>query len=75
MLLVGLGSGTMLFSRLTWAVRGRERRTLAYLSDSYLPAGESVVLYLSGCEKSGGCLVFSAGVAGCNSKGDEVGSR
>jgi len=74
MLLVGLGSGTMLFSPWTWTVRELERRTLAYHPDSHLPAHESAVLYLSGCEKSGRRLVFSTGVAGCNSNGDEVGS-
>ena len=71
---VGLSVGTVLFSPLTWTVRELERRTLAYLPDSHLPADESVALYLSGCEKSGGRLVFSAGIAGRNSNGDEVGS-
>ena len=75
MLLVGLGSGTMLFSPLTWTVRELERRTLAYHPDSHLPGDESALLYLSRCEKSGGRLVFSTGVAGCNSNGNEVGSR
>ena len=75
MLLVGLGSGTMLFSPWTWTVRELERRTLAYHPDSHLPGDESALLYLSRCEKSGRRLVFSTGVAGCNSNGDEVGSR
>ena len=75
MLLVGLGSGTMLFSALTWTVRELERRTLAYHPDSHLPGDESALLYLSRCEKSGRRLVFSTGVAGCNSNGNEVGSR
>ena len=74
MLLVGLGSGTMLFSPWTWTVRELERRTLAYHPDSHLPGDESALLYLSRCEKSGRRLVFSTGVAGCNSNGDEVGS-
>ncbi len=74
MLLVGLGSGTMLFSPWTWTVSELERRTLAYHPDSHLPAHESAVLYLSRCEKSGRRLVFSTGVAGCSSNGDEVGS-
>ncbi len=74
MLLVGLGSGTMLFSPLTWTVRELERRTLAYHPDSHLPGDESALLYLSRCEKRGRRLVFSTGVAGCNSNGDEVGS-
>ena len=74
MLLVGLGSGTMLFSPLTWTVRELERRTLAYHPDSHLPGDESALLYLSRCEKRGRRLVFSTGVAGCSSNGDEVGS-
>jgi hypothetical protein len=74
MLLVGLGSGTMLFSRLAWAVRELERRTLEYLRDSHLPVDKCVVLYLHGCEKSCGRLVFSTGVTGCNTNRDEVGS-
>ena len=73
MLLVGLGSGTMLFSAWTWTVRELERRTLAYHPDSHLPGDESALLYLSRCEKRGRRLVFSTGVAGCNSNGDEVG--
>lgn len=75
MLLIGLGSGTMLFSLLTWTVRELERRTLAYHPDSHFPAHESPLLYLSRCEKSGRRLVFSTWVAGCDSNGDEVGSR
>ncbi len=74
MLLVGLGSGTMLFSPWTWTVSELERRTLAYHPDSHLPAHKSAVLYLSRCEKSGRRLVFSTGFAGYNSNGDEVGS-
>ena len=73
MVLVGLGSGTMLFSAWTWTVRELERRTLACHPDSHFPAHESPLLYLSRCEKSGRRLVFSTGVAGCNSNGDEVG--
>jgi len=52
MLLVGLGSGTMLFSPWSWTVSELERRTLAYHPDSHLPAHESAVLYLSRCEIS-----------------------
>jgi hypothetical protein len=74
MVLVGLGSGTMLFSPLAWRVRKLERCTLAYLADSHLPAVGFVALYLSGREESGGRLVFSKGIAGGNSNGDEVGS-
>ena len=73
-LVVELGNGTMLFSRLTWMVRELERRALEFLPDSHLPAYKSGVLHLYGCEKSGGRLVFSTGVAGCNSNRDEVGS-
>jgi hypothetical protein len=74
MLLVGLGSGTMLFSPWAWRVRELERSTLAYLADSHLPAVGFVTLYLSGREKSGGRLVFSKGITGGNSNGDAVGS-
>ncbi len=73
-LLVELGCGIMLFSLSTCTVRDLERRTLAYLPVSIFPAAEPVVLSLYGCEKSGGRLVFSTGVAGRNSNGDQVGS-
>ena len=53
----------MLFLRLAWAVKELERSSLAYLSDSHLPTGKRAVFDLSICEKSGGRVVFSSGVA------------
>jgi len=63
----------MLFSRLTWAVRGVRDGRLAYLSDSYLPAGELLFFIYLGARRAVGAWYFG-GSRRMQFKGDEVGS-